>query len=108
MIDWMESDKPYLMKQYFVDKTIQEAAFIFESIDTGRHRCSPIEWAIGPLRLLRIEPSKTRVQCRTLMQLKSVTVRAQPFELTCNQSSGALSILCDEPRIKPWTPLKSL
>ena len=39
MIDWMESDKPYLMKQYFVDKTIQEAAFTFESIDTGRHRC---------------------------------------------------------------------
>jgi hypothetical protein len=63
MIDWMESDKPYLMKQYFADKTIQKAAFTFESIDTGRHRGSPIEWAIGPLRLLRIEPSKTRVQC---------------------------------------------
>jgi hypothetical protein len=88
MIDWMESDKPYLVKHYFVDKSIQEAAFAFESIDTGRHRRSPIKWTIGPLGLLRIEPSKTRVQCSHAQTAEiPVTVRAQPFELSCKQFS---------------------
>jgi hypothetical protein len=33
MIETMESDKPNFAKQYFVDKAIDEAAFILERID---------------------------------------------------------------------------
>jgi hypothetical protein len=33
LIETMESDKPNFAKQYFVDKAIDEAAFILERID---------------------------------------------------------------------------
>jgi hypothetical protein len=33
LIETIESDKPNLVKQYFVDKAIQEAEFILERID---------------------------------------------------------------------------
>jgi hypothetical protein len=33
LIETMESDKPDFAKQYFVDKAIDEAAFILERID---------------------------------------------------------------------------
>ena len=33
MIDWMESDKPTMAKQIWVDKAIREAEFILERID---------------------------------------------------------------------------
>ena len=33
MIEIMDSDKPNFAKQYFVDKAIDEAAFILERID---------------------------------------------------------------------------
>jgi hypothetical protein len=33
LLDWMESDKPSLAKQFWVDKAIGEAAFILERID---------------------------------------------------------------------------
>ena len=33
LIETMESDKPNFAKQYFVDKAIDEAAFISERID---------------------------------------------------------------------------
>ena len=33
LIETMESDKPHFAKQYFVDKAIDEAAFILERID---------------------------------------------------------------------------
>jgi hypothetical protein len=33
VMESMESDKPNLAKQYFVDKAIQEAEFILERID---------------------------------------------------------------------------
>jgi hypothetical protein len=33
LIETIESDKPNLAKQYFVDKAIQEAEFILERID---------------------------------------------------------------------------
>jgi len=33
MIDWMEIDKPTMAKQIWVDKAIQEAAFVLERID---------------------------------------------------------------------------
>jgi hypothetical protein len=33
LIEVMESDKPNFAKQYFVDKAIDEAAFILERID---------------------------------------------------------------------------
>jgi hypothetical protein len=32
MIDWMESDKPTMAKQIWVDKAIREAEFILEQI----------------------------------------------------------------------------
>ena len=34
MIEIMDSDKPNFAKQYFVDKAIDEAAFILEWIDS--------------------------------------------------------------------------
>ena len=33
LIETMESDKPNFAKQYFVDKAVDEAAFILERID---------------------------------------------------------------------------
>lgn len=33
LIETIESDKPNLAKQYFVDKAIQEAEFVLERID---------------------------------------------------------------------------
>ena len=33
MIDWMESDKPYLMKQYFVDKSKRSPLAVLKSMD---------------------------------------------------------------------------
>jgi hypothetical protein len=33
MVEIMDSDKPNFAKQYFVDKAIDEAAFILERID---------------------------------------------------------------------------
>jgi len=33
MIEIMDSDKPNFAKQYFVDKAVDEAAFILERID---------------------------------------------------------------------------
>jgi hypothetical protein len=33
MIETMDSDKPNMAKQYFVDRAIQEAEFILERID---------------------------------------------------------------------------
>jgi hypothetical protein len=33
LVETIESDKPNLAKQYFVDKAIQEAEFILERID---------------------------------------------------------------------------
>ncbi|MGB8493961.1 MAG: hypothetical protein WCE53_06130 [Candidatus Acidiferrum sp.] len=33
LIETMESDKPNLAKQYFVDRAVQEAGFILERID---------------------------------------------------------------------------
>jgi hypothetical protein len=33
MIETMESDKPNFAKQFYVDRAIQEAAFILERID---------------------------------------------------------------------------
>ena len=33
MIEWMESDKPTMAKQFWVDKAIREAEFILERID---------------------------------------------------------------------------
>jgi hypothetical protein len=33
MIETMESDKPNFAKQYFVDKAIDEAAFVLERIE---------------------------------------------------------------------------
>ena len=33
LIETIDSDKPNLAKQYFVDKAIQEAEFILERID---------------------------------------------------------------------------
>ena len=33
MIEIMDSDKPNFAKQYFVDKAIDEAAFVLERID---------------------------------------------------------------------------
>jgi hypothetical protein len=33
LIEVMESDKPNFTKQYFVDKAVDEAAFILERID---------------------------------------------------------------------------
>ena len=33
LIETMESDKPNFAKQYFVDKAIEEAAFILERMD---------------------------------------------------------------------------
>jgi hypothetical protein len=33
MIETMHSDKPNFAKQYFVDKAIDEAAFVLERID---------------------------------------------------------------------------
>ena len=36
LIESIESDKPNLAKQYFVDKAINEAAFVLERIDKRR------------------------------------------------------------------------
>lgn len=33
LIEAMDSDKPYMAKQYFVDKAINEASFVLEQID---------------------------------------------------------------------------
>lgn len=33
LVEWIESDKPNLAKQFFLDKAIQEAEFIRERID---------------------------------------------------------------------------
>jgi hypothetical protein len=41
LIETIESDKPNMAKQYFVDKSIQEAAFILERIDE--------KWPVGGL-----------------------------------------------------------
>jgi hypothetical protein len=41
LIETMESDKPNFAKQYFVDKAIDEAAFILERIDK--------KWPLGGL-----------------------------------------------------------
>ena len=33
LLEWTDTDKPVLVRQYWVDKAINEAAFILERID---------------------------------------------------------------------------
>jgi hypothetical protein len=40
MIEIMDSDKPNMAKQYFVDRAIEEAEFILERIDKKRPKTS--------------------------------------------------------------------